>query len=245
MAIKRHSKHSRSTSSQPSQSHQPQDVEGSADPSASKGKGSLIWTVSRFIENAFSHKGMFWLGVAIALVSFIANAWFYYGLLTLAAGWVPWQAAIGAFGISFGTTLFEVMPIVWTRSHRNTLEQIFSAGSKPQELPELNNKVVGDADELMENYRDSDRKTRNFFKTARWVVIAGESFVGILFLGSVGVGVRALFKLLTFIGSIFGTEWGVSLSLRAAQFELPPQIREQLNNLIANSGKALNLKRVS
>ena len=66
-----------------------------------------------------------------------------------------------------------------------------------------------------------------------------------LFLGSVGVGVKALMKLLTFIGSIFGTEWGVSLALRAAQFELPPQIREQLNNLIANSGKALNLKKIS
>ena len=241
MAIKRRNSNRRSTSNQPDE---PQD-ESSADPSASKGKGSLIWTMTRFIENAFSHKGMFWLGVAIALVSFIANAWFYYGLLTLAAGWVPWQAAIGAFGISFGTTLFEVMPIVWTRSHRNTLEQIFSAGSKPQELPELNGKVVGDADELMENYRDSDRKTRNFFKTARWLVIAGEAFVGVLFLGSVGVGVRALFKLLTFIGSIFGTEWGVSLALRAAQFELPPQIRKQLNHLIANSGKALNLKKVS
>ena len=241
MAIKRRNSNRRSTSNQPDE---PQD-ESSADPSASKGKGSLIWTMTRFMENAFSHKGMFWLGVAIALASFIANAWFYYGLLTLAADWVPWQAAIGAFGISFGTTLFEVMPIVWTRSHRNTLEQIFSAGSKPQELPELNGKVVGDADELMENYRDSDRKTRNFFKTARWLVIAGEALVGVLFLGSVGVGVRALFKLLTFIGSIFGTEWGVSLALRAAQFELPPQIREQLNHLIANSGKALNLKKVS
>jgi len=201
--------------------------------------------MSRLIEGTFSHKGMFWLGVAIALVSFIANAWFYYGLLTLSAGWVYWQAAIGAFMVSFGTTLFEVMPIVWTRSSRNTLEQIFAAGSKPQELPDLNSKVVGDADELMANYRDSDRKTRNFFKTARWFVIAGEAFVGVLFLGSVGVGVRALFKLLTFIASIFGTEWGVSLALRAAQFELPPQIREQLNNLIANSGKALNLKKVS
>jgi len=235
MAIKRNS----------NQSSSPQDSTASADPNASKPKGSLIWTMSRLIESTFSHKGMFWLGVAIALVSFVANAWFYYGLLTLAAGWVPWQAAIGAFGISFGTTLFEVMPIVWTRSHRNILEQIFSAGSKPENLPELNGKVVGDADELMENYRDSDRKTRNFFKTARWVTIAGEAFVGVMFLGSVGVGVRALFKLLTFIGSIFGTEWGVSLSLRAAQFELPPQIREQLNALIANSGKALNLKKVS
>jgi len=235
MAIKRSSNQSSSS----------QDSPASADPNASKPKGSLIWTMSRLIESTFSHKGMFWLGVAIALASFIANAWFYYGLLTLAAGWMPWQAAIGAFGISFGTTLFEVMPIVWTRGHRNTLEQIFSAGSKPENLPELNGKVVGDAEELMANYRDSDRKTRNFFKTARWVTIAGEAFVGVMFLGSVGVGMKALFKLLTFIGSIFGTEWGVSLSLRAAQFELPPQIREQLNNLIAHSGKALNLKKVS
>ena len=238
MAIKRN--HSNSNAQTPKDEHS-----NSADPNGAKPKGSLIWTVTKFLENAFSHKGMFWLGVAIALVSFIANAWFYYGLLTVSAGWVAWQAAIGAFGISFGTTLFEVMPIVWTRSHRNTLEQIFSAGSKPQELPELNGKVIGDADELMENYRNSDRKTRSFFKTARWVTIAGEAFVGVLFLGSVGVGVKALMKLLTFIGSIFGTEWGVSLALRAAQFELPPQIREQLNNLIANSGKALNLKKIS
>ena len=222
-----------------------QDSPSSADPSQSKGKGSLIWSVSRLLENTFSHKGMFWLGVAIALVSFIANAWFYFGVLTQAAGWIPWQAAIGAFGISFGTTLFEVMPVIWSRSHRNTLEQIFAAGSKPQDLPELNGKVVGDAEQLMDDYRNSDRKTRSFFKTARWVVIAGEAFVGVLFLGSVGVGVRALMKLLTFIGSIFGTEWGVSLSLKAAQFELPPQIRDQLNALIANSGKALNLKKVS
>jgi len=222
-----------------------QDIAGSADPRKSKGKGSLIWTVTRLLENTFSHKGMFWLGVAIALVAFIANAWFYYGLLTLSASWVPWQAVLGAFGISFGTTLFEVMPVVWSRSHRNTLEQIFAAGSKPQDLPELNGKVVGDADQLMEDYRNSDRKTRSFFKTARWIVIAGEAFVGVLFLGSVGVGIRAIFKLLTFIGSIFGTEWGVSLSLKAAQFELPPQIREQLNSLIANSGKALNLKKAS
>jgi hypothetical protein len=238
MAIKRRQQSNSQANSEP------QDSTGSADPSASKGKGSLIWTMARLIENTFSHKGMFWLGVAIALVSFAANAWFYYGLLTQAAGWIPWQAGLGAIGISFGTTLFEVMPVIWSRSPRNTLEQIFAAGSKPQDLPELNGNVVGDADQLMNDYRNSDRQTRNFFKTARWVVIAGESLVGVLFLGSVGVGARALFKLMTFVASIFGTEWGVSLSLRAAQFELPPQIREQLNALIANSGKKLNLRKV-
>lgn len=221
------------------------DRANTADPKKSKGKGSLIWTITRFIENAFSHKGMFWLGVSVGLLAFFFNAWFYAGVLQTLAGVAPWIAFPGGAGIAFATSLFEVMPLVWTRSHRMTLEQIFSAGSKPDNLPELNGKVVGDADQLMDDYRNSDRKTRNFFKTARWVVIAFEAFMGVMFLGRVGVGAKALMKLLGFVASIFGVEWGVSLALRAAQFELPPQIREQFNTLIANSGKALNLKKIS
>lgn len=217
----------------------------SADPKQSKVNGSLIWTVTRFIENAFSHRGMFWLGVSVALIAFFFNAWFYAGVLEGLASVAPIVAIPGGIGIAFATSLFEVMPLVWTRSHRMMLEQIFSAGAKPTDLPELNNKAVGDADQLMEDYRNSDRKTRNFFKTARWVTIAFETFMGVMFLGRVGAGAGALMKLLGFVASIFGVEWGVSLALRAAQFELPPQIREQLNFLIANSGKALNLKKIS
>lgn len=217
----------------------------SADPFApeNKDKGSLIWNTARFLRNLFSHRGAFWLGAAIALVSFIANTFFYFGLLTL-GGLTGWQAAIGGAGISFATALFRLMPVILTHSREMTLSQIFSAGAKPKELPELSDKVVGDAEELMRNYRNSDRSTRNFFKTMRWIAIGAESFLGVLFLGGVGVGGRALLKLITFVISSNGLEWGVILALRAAEWELPPAIRRQLDELINNAGQALNLKRV-
>jgi hypothetical protein len=215
----------------------------SASPSKSgQTKGSLVWSVTKLIETVFSHKGMFWLGVAIALVSFIANLQFYFWLLEL-FGVSGWGLPLGAFGISFGTCLFEVMPTIWGRSRTVQLNQIFSAASKPDELPSLNPSITN-ADELIQSYRDSDRKTSSFFKMMRWVAIAAESLLGVLFIGNVGVGGRALIKLLQFIGSVFGVEWGVALAVKAGQFELPPEVRDQLNALIAGQNKKLNLKKI-
>ncbi|MBD2093530.1 hypothetical protein H6F67_27220 [Microcoleus sp. FACHB-1515] len=225
--------------SQPEQRRAP-----SADPFAGgKPKGSLILTTSRMLENTFSHKGMFWLGVSVAIASFIANCFFYFSLM-IAAGLVPFTAGLGAFAVSFGTSLFEVMPVVWQRSRRNNLNLIFSAGAKPDVLPVLNQSVVGDSKQLIDNYRNSDRDTARFFKTMRWMAIGAESFLAIIFLGNIGTGIRAVFRLLLFVASIFGVEWGVSLALRAASWELPPAIREQLDELLNNAGRALNLKKL-
>lgn len=234
-------------SDRPSRQTQPQNEQRrapSADPFAGgKPKGSLILTTSRMLENTFSHKGMFWLGVSVAIASFIANCFFYFSLM-IAAGLVPFTAGLSAFGISFGTSLFEVMPVVWQRSRRNNLNLIFSAGAKPDVLPVLNNKVVGDSKDLIDNYRNSDRDTARFFKTMRWLAIGAESFLAIIFLGNIGTGIRAVFRLLLFVASIFGVEWGVSLALRAASWELPPAIRDQLDELMNNAGRALNLKKL-
>ena len=216
----------------------------SADPFAGgKPKGSLILTVTRFLENTFSHKGMFWLGVSLATASFIANCLFYFWLMQ-AAGLAPFTATLAAFGLSFGTSLFEVMPVVWQRSRRNNLNLIFSAGAKPDTLPVLNESVVGDHKQLIDNYRNSDRDTARFFKTMRWMAIGAEAFLAVIFMGNIGTGIRAVFKLLLFAASIFGVEWGVSLALRAASWELPPAIREQLDELLNNAGRALHLKKL-
>lgn len=74
----------------------------------------------------------------------------------------------------------------------------------------------------------------------RWGSIGLAVFLGVMFLGAIGVGLAALIRLVLFVGSIFGCEWGVSLAIRSAQWELPPQIRDQFNNLLSNAGKSLN-----
>ena len=207
-------------------------------------KGSLVWSIARFMETLFSHVGMFWLGVTVATVSFVSNVWFYCTLLQNVADFAPWQWLGLALLLASGTTLFEVSPIIWTRGYRNSLHQIFAAAAKPQELPELNGKIVGNAEQLIADYRNSDRHTLHFFQSMRWGSIGLEVFLGVMFLGAIGVGLAALIRLVLFVGSIFGCEWGVSLAIRSAQWELPPQIREQFNNLLSHAGKSLKLKRL-
>ncbi|MBD2156257.1 hypothetical protein [Leptolyngbya sp. FACHB-16] len=219
----------------------------SADPYAPKAKNkeSTILKVAEFMRQAFSHKGMFWLGVVVAGICFAGNLWFYITLFRdLVPDFALWQyVGLGALA-SVSTTLFELMPFVMRRGRKMTLQNIFRAGAKPKDLPELNHKVVGDADELIEDYRNSDRKTREFFEAGRWVAIFIETVLGVIFLGSLGTGFAALIKLGLFVASIFGCEWGVTLALRAAEWELPPQIRQQLDELIANAGKALKLNQI-
>jgi len=216
----------------------------SADPfDKNKSTGSLIWNTARLLEAIFSHRGMFWLGVSITLICFVLNVWFYYGLMLL-LGLVPYQAALGGFGISFATTLFELMPQLRQRSSRLALHHIFNAGSKPNSIPNLPESVVSDAPQIIADYKNTEKNNREFFKTMRWVAISAESFLGVLFIGNIGVGIRSLMKLITFGASIFGCEWGVSLALRAAESELPPEIKKQFEELITNSGNRLNLNRI-
>lgn len=217
----------------------------SADPFAEKEKGeSAILKISKFMQDLFSHKGMFWLGVTIATVCFAGNFWFYFTIVGNLTDYALWQRFGLAALASCTTTLFELMPVVMQRGRRNTLHQIFLAGSKPRDLPELNPKIVGDADALVKQYRNSDKETREFFETARWIAVFIETTLGVIFLGSIGTGIGALIRLMLFIASIFGCEWGVTLALRAAEWELPPKIRKQLDDLIANAGNPLGLRRI-
>jgi len=215
----------------------------SADPDNQGEQGSLIWEIANLLRTIFSHKGAFWLGVCIALISFLCNTWFYFLLLLNSAGWGPWQSAAVGLLISSFTTLFEIIPVVWAVGYQNRLHQIFQEASKPTLLPTLSKKITN-ADDLMKAYRNSDRETRDFFRAMRYLAMAVEVFVGVIFMGAIGTGLRAVLGLALFVASIFGTEWGVSMALRAANWELPPAIRKQFEELISHAGKALNLKNV-
>lgn len=223
----------------------PRSTSKALDPFSKGSSGeSLLWKTARFLEKALSHHGMFWLGVALFLLCLGGNIYFYFRLLTTVAGYWWLIALVAALLISGLTTLFEVMPAVMNRSKRNILHQIFLAGSKPQELPNLNPKVAGDAEDLMKAYRNNDRDTRNFFGVMKWIAIGLESCIAFVFLGSIGAGMRALIGVVAFLISIFGCEWGASIALRAAEWELPPAIRNQLDELIANWNKPLNLTKI-
>ncbi len=215
----------------------------SADPDNQGEQGSLIWTIAELLRNIFSHKGAFWLGIVIFLVCFICNTIFYFLLLLNGAGWGTWQALGGGALISSFTTLFEVIPVVWAIGYQSSLYLVFKEASKPTQLPVLNRKVTN-ADDLVWQYRNSDRQTRDFFRSMRYLAIGVEVFVGVVFLGAIGTGLRAVLALALFVASIFGAEWGVSMALRAANWELPPAIRKQFDELISHAGKALNLKNV-
>lgn len=218
----------------------------SANPNApgNKPKTSLIYKINGALNYIFSHRGYFWLGLTIGGSFFAVNLWFYHDLLATVAGWSGFQQWFGAALISTGTTLFEITPVVWNRNAKSSLEMIFSAGSKPRVIPELDPNVVSDAEHLTRNYQNAEKNARRFFGGARWVAIAIESFLGFMFLGSIGAGMRGLFKLIFFLLSIFGTEWGFTMAIRAAQFELPPAIREQFAQLWGNHGQKLSLKKV-
>jgi hypothetical protein len=205
-----------------------------------KTKGSLILALKGLLEGAFSHKGIFWLGVTIALLSFFMNYWFYVGLMGV-LGLSGFQAYAWGFAASFGTSLFEVAPKLERYSRRLSLHALYLAGSRPQRLPNLNGKTVADADQLMENYTHADKNWRSWLKTARYVCIVSEVILGMIFLGRVGTGLRALGRLVLFTVSIFGIELGVTMAVRAGERELPSQVREQLDEQWNNANQRLSL----
>lgn len=216
---------------------------GSIDPDSPEAeKGSAIYRMKRLLENLFSYRGVFWLGVAIAIAAFIGNVWFYYGLMTNVAG-LDFFLAIGAAGlVSFGTSLFQLMPKLQTATARMSLHQIFVAGSKPSAIPELDPKVVADAKNLIADYRETELKRRAFFQMGRIISFIVEGFLGVMFIGNIGAGGSALFSLIGFALSVWGVEAGVTLALKAGEDELPLQIKEQLEGLLRNDGQNLRLR---
>jgi len=212
------------------------------DPSGAKAeKGSAIAQAKLFIENLFSYRGVFWLGCGIAILAFVGNVWFYFGLATAVIGLEFFLAILGALIVSFATSLFQLMPKLQTATTRMTLHQLFVAGAKPSQVPTLDPKVVGDSQELIADYRETEVKRRAFFKMARQVSFVIEGLVGVLFIGNIGAGAGALFALVGFILSVWGVEAGVTLALKAGEDDLPQHIRDQLKSLLENDGQPLRL----
>lgn len=219
---------------------EPRDAHNPVDPSLGGSKGSPIWAIATFLRNVFSYKGSFWMGVTIFLIAFIYNWLFYFNLLLQRGGMGDWQSAGIATVISSFTTLFEMIPVVMTVGYQNRLHEIFREASKPTTLPVLNKKTTN-ANDLLEAYRNADRDTRDFFKFMRWAAIGFEIFVGLAFIGAVGAGFSAALALILFAASIFGCEVGLTMALRSANWELPPGIRKQYDELIESAQRQLKL----
>lgn len=214
---------------------------GGLDPdNAQAEKGSAIARTKQFLENVFSYRGGFWIGMAIAIAAFVVNLWFYYTLFTIWMG--PFIAVPFALAISFGTSYFQLKQKMETATARMTLHQIFVAGSKPSLIPDLDPNVVSDSKNLIADYREAELRNRQYFKMLRLLSFLAEALIGVLFIGNIGAGGSALLSIVGFIFSVAGVEVGVTLALRAGEDELPPQIKEQLEGLLRNDGKSLRLR---
>lgn len=208
------------------QHHQGKSMKGSPFSGGKKKAGKpIILMLADAISATFSHKGIFWLGFTVFIAAFYAN-WMFWSALMLSMGVEGGWEYIWGFGASFGITLFELTPVIWESSRKSNAHQQFALASTPNTIPDASHM---DASKLQSDYKNMDRKTRKFFETMRWAAIGLEVFLGITYLGRIGVGMRALFQFLVFLASIFGAEWGAKLALRAADWELPPEVRQQFN----------------
>jgi hypothetical protein len=209
-----------------------------------KASGSFIWKLKTMIENIFSHRGMFFLGVVVAVITFGINIHFYFALLLFKAGLAPLWAGFGATIIAGTTTMFETVPLSYKLSSALALDRIFAAASKPQHLPELNPNTVGDAEEMLIDYRDNSKVTHEGWQKLRYGAIAVEVFLGVLYGSALGSGIRAVFGLLIFIGSVVGCPWGISLAIRSAELEPSPERAKQKAELIAGAESNIKLRKI-
>ena len=206
-----------------------------------KAKPSAIWQMGKMLENIFSHKGIFWIGIFGTIGCLTYNARFYARLLHSMGWWLAVAVLVG-FAIAFTTTLFEVKPVIKKHSRKHALRRIYQAASAPSAVPDMNPATVANAQELLDRYRNVDREAESAETTTRWVMIAFEICVGVIFLGAIGVGLPALLALVMFAVSIFGCEKFILLAVRAHYEELPPQLAQQLDETLNNWGKFLTLK---
>jgi hypothetical protein len=195
----------------------------------STAKRSAVEVGTQMIQKFSSPSTQFWLGVAIAGVFGLSNAYFYTGILAGSFSLIFPIAVFGGLAITFVTTYFEVGPVLRKRSAVSALSQLFKAASMPSKLPTVSNRAHHNPRELTDNYRMARKRYESNAMTMRWMAIGIEVLLGILFLGSVGVGMNALLKLVWFVASIFGTEHGLVMSITAGEMELPSVVQKQLN----------------
>ena len=191
-------------------------------------KKSAVECITDSLYSASSHRTQVWIGLGIAGVFGISNALFYSGLLGSFALALP-IALIGGFAISGITTYFEVGPIVRKKSGRSALETLWRMGSRVSKLPTISRNAHHDPQELRDNYRKTEKRYEEGANRMRWMCIGIEVMLGLTFLGSVGTGMAALWKLIWFVASIFGTEHGVVMAIRAGEMEIPAAARAQLD----------------
>jgi hypothetical protein len=209
-------------------------------PSKQPSKGA-IGMVGELIYGASSHRGAFWLGVGFAAFFGYQNVRFYFQILQSPFGVIGLGALIGSIGITLATTYFEVAPVIRRKSARSAFESIFRIAAKPSTLPTISNKQHHAPQEEYDRYRMAEKHYEDGANIMRWICIAIEIFLGLVFLGSVGTGMKALGALLLFILSIFGTEHGLVMAIRAYDMVLPPAIRQQMDKLLKNSNQPLKL----
>jgi hypothetical protein len=196
-----------------------------------KPKKSVMDIVGSFIQGASSHKGQFWLASTLSVGLYLTNSYFYAELFNrFGAGALT--AITGGLFTAAATTYVEVAPVVRTKSARTALETIYRMAWRPQNLPKVSNQVYKYPEALRDRYRSTELEYEKGQNRNRWVVIAGELFVGFLFLGNLGTGIQALGKLILFVLSVFGLEHTVVMVLRAYELELPPEARAQLNKAL-------------
>lgn len=207
-------------------------------PSTGTKRNAVEW-VTDALHSASSHRTQVWIGLGIAAVFGISNALFYSGLLSSFALALP-IAALGGLAISGITTYFEVGPVVRKKSGRSALEQIWRMGARVSRLPNISKNAHHNPQELRDNYRKTEKRYEEGANRMRWICIGIEVLLGLTFLGAVGTGMPALWKLVWFVSSIFGTEHGIVMAIRAGEMELPSAARAQLDREL-NRNQALEL----
>jgi hypothetical protein len=207
-------------------------------PSTGAKKSAVEW-ITGALYSASSHRTQVWIGLGIAGIFGVSNALFYSGLLSSFSLALP-IALIGGIAISAITTYFEVGPVVRKKSGRSALEQIWRMGSRVSKLPTVSRQAHHNPEELRDNYRKTEKRYEEGANRMRWLCIGVEVMLGLTFLGSVGTGTAALWKLLWFVASIFGTEHGVVMAIRAGEMEIPAAARAQLDQEM-NRNKRLEL----
>lgn len=209
-------------------------------PSKQPTKGPME-VVGELIYGASSHKGAFWLGVSFAGFFGYQNARFYFGLLQSPFGVMGLGALIGGIAITIATTYFEVAPVIRRKSARSAFEALFRIAAKPQQRPVITDTQYDNPQELYDRHRMAEKRYEQGSNRNRWIVIAVEIFLGLVFMGAVGTGLKALGQLVLFVASIFGTEHGLVMAIRAYDMALPPAIRQQMDKLLNNSDQPLKL----
>lgn len=191
-------------------------------------KKSAVELITDTLYSASSHRTQVWIGLGIAGVFGISNTLFYTGLLGSFALALP-IAVLGGIAISSITTYFEVGPVVRKKSGRSALEQLWRMGSRVSRLPNVSRNAHHNPQELRDNYRKTEKRYEEGANRMRWLCIGIEVLLALTFLGAVGTGMAALWKLVWFIASIFGTEHGIVMAIRAGEMEIPAAARVQLD----------------